>query len=231
MSDQLQPLELWLPYIKKYILEVVIQPLKSAKFDFNRTDFSFKRTHGKNFEEFSFLFANQFPVSYRLGFLLQVWNHDVKIIKAAYPRQSNLDNYKLRSLVLFMSHFFDKPKSEEPNLPINDFVLVTNKDLFIAADSIILLLQDRALPLVDQLSELDGLDSFFTDRPDWSVDSLNLNNMITELIVAKLNGKTDYHQRFQKIMAATEQKVLHHEMATESKAIMEDFYFYLKNRV
>jgi hypothetical protein len=230
MNDALQPLELWLPDIKKYILEVIIQPLKSARYDFNKTDFSFKRTHGKNFEEFSFLFANQFPVNYRLGFLLQTWNHDIKIIKAAYPRQSNLDNYKLRSLVLFMSHFLSKPASEEPNFPVNDFVLVTNKDLFFAADSIILLLQEQALPLADQLSELDGLDSFFSDRPNWSVDSLNLNNMTTELTAAKLNGKTDYHQRFQKMIAATEQKILDQQMATESKAIMEDFYFYLKNR-
>jgi hypothetical protein len=230
MNQQLQPLELWLPDIKKYIVELLSSPLKAAKFEFNKVDYSFRRPHGKHFEEFSFLFVNQFPVNYRLGFLLQIWNHEVKTIKTNYPFQSKTENYKLRSLVLFMSNFVAEAAPAESGNAVNDYVLVTNKDLFIAGDHLLMLLQDHALPLAEQLSDINGLDAFFADRPGWSVSSLNHNNMSTELIAAKLNGQRNYHELFQEMNEAIEHKIAGKEMLPDTKIFLHDFYDYLKGK-
>jgi len=228
MNNKLEPLELWLPDIKKYIVDVIGYPLTAAGFTFQKSDFSFKRSHGKNFEEFSIIIANQFPVSYRLGFLLQIWNHEIKTIKAAFPRQSKIENFKFRGLVLFMNHFTNKPGLDDQSTPAMDYLLVTNRDLFAAADGVMRLLQEQAIPLADQLSELDGVDAFFADRSEWSVNSLNPNNMFSDLVAAKLNRKRDYHLVFGEMMERVEQKIQDKEMGPEIKGLTEDFYAYLK---
>src|SRR5208282_4227915 len=128
-DSELPELELWLPDIKKYAKKNLVRLLKSAGYRFNRSDFSFRKKHGKHFEEFSFNFFNRFPLSYRVNFLLQIWNNDIKAVKANFPYQSKIENYKLRSLVLFMTEFQDADDSDhDEQAPIKDYVLVTNTD-------------------------------------------------------------------------------------------------------
>ncbi|HTQ28453.1 MAG TPA: hypothetical protein VMI35_10005 [Puia sp.] len=228
MNEELSPLELWMPEIKKYIRQTPGLLLESQGFVYNRPDFSFKRKHKKNAEEFCFVFVNQFPISYRLNFLLQIWNHDVKTVKEAYPYKSSIENYKLRSLVFFMRDFMTEsdydPEFQDAGY---NFLVLNNRDLFNAADTITRILQEQALPLCNQLSELGGLDRFFEDRPGWSVNSLNINNIITELIAARLNRKRNFPEVCQQTLAYIDKKIEACEMEKDTKTAAEQFCKFL----
>jgi hypothetical protein len=228
MNEDLSHLELWMPDIKRYIRKNPGTMLEAEGFVYNKPDFSFKRKHKKTFEELSFLFVNQFPISYRINFLLQIWNHDVKTIKEAYPHQSDIENYKLRSLVFFMRDFISEAEYAETFQSAGyDFLVLTNKDLFRAADAIAGILQEQTIPLCNQLSKLDGLDRFFEDRPGWSVNSLNINNITTDLIVAKLNRKRDFREVVRQISIDIDRKIADKEMDKEAKLSVEKFCNYL----
>jgi hypothetical protein len=231
-DTELPTLELWLPDIKKYTKKNLSKVLKSAGYKFNRSDFSFRKKHGKHFEEFSFNFFNRFPLSYRVNFLIQIWNNDVKTVKANFPHKSRIENYKLRSLVLFMTEFLDQDSDSALDLPpLKDYLLVTNTDLFNAIDAIHRMLQDRAIPMSRQLSSLDGLDRFFASRPGWTVNSLNMNNISTELIVARLNKKRDFSQVVSEINSDIDKKIENKEMSSETKEIVNLYCNFLLNEV
>jgi hypothetical protein len=228
MNDKFPPLELWLPDIKKYVFESLQKLLIPAGFSFRKSESAFRREHGKDHEEFSILFANQFPINYRLSFLLEIWNHEVKSVKSAFPGHTAIENFKMRSLVLFLNQFKARNTGQEEINQANDFVLYTNKDLFLATDNLVRLIQEQALPLADQLSELDGLDSFFEDRKGWSVNNLNLNNMTTDLIVAKLNGKRNMAMAYEEMLENIDQKIQAREMSEDIKKIIARLYLFLK---
>ena len=230
MKEELPSLELWLPDIKKYVFENAGQCLEDIGFSYLKSDSAYRRTRSRNYEEFCFVFANQFPVSYRIAFLLQIWNHQIKTAKTGFPLQSKIDNYKLRSLVLFMNHFPMPGQADQEKILDNAFLLVTNKDLFLYTDRMMRILQEQAIPLADQLCELDGIDSFFGDRPGWSVNSLNFNNITSELAAAKLNAKRNFKEVFQQIITGIDQKVLQKEMGTDMKENTTKFYEYLKSK-
>jgi hypothetical protein len=228
-DSELPELELWLPDIKKYAKKNLVRLLKSAGYKFNRSDFSFRKKHGKHFEEFSFNFFNRFPLNYRVNFLLQIWNNDIKTIKANFPYQSKIENYKLRSLVLFMTEFQEPGDSlHEDQGPIKDYVLVTNTDLFNAIDAMHRMLQDRAIPLGRQLSSLDGLDRFFATHPGWAVNTLNMNNISTELIAARLNQKRNLEEVFSQINRAIDLKIEQKEMSSDIKEMVALYHDYVK---
>jgi hypothetical protein len=122
------------------------------------------------------------------------------MIKDAFPQKSTIAEFKLRALVFFMSDLISISKKKDTGaLTVPDFVLVTNHDLFNAADSIIKLLQDDAFPLCEQLSTIDGIDSFFEKNESWAVNSLNPNNITTEMIAARLAKRRNYEQVFSAI--------------------------------
>ena len=228
MSEDLSPhLELWMPEIKKYIRQNPGAILESEGFVFNKSEFSFKRKHRKNFEEFCFVFVNQFPISYRIKFLLQIWNNDVKVVKEGYPYKSAIENYKFRSVVFFMQDFVTEADYPAFQGTGYDFLVLNNKDLFNASDAIIGLLLNHAIPLCNQLSELDGLDRFFEDRPDWAINGLNFNNITTELIAAKLNRKRDFSRVTARKLADIDKKIEGKEMDQETKMNVERFCEYL----
>ncbi len=52
-----------------------------ARFQFNRTEFSYKRKNKKKQDELSIIFLSQFPVKYRIGFQLEIWHPDIKKVK------------------------------------------------------------------------------------------------------------------------------------------------------
>jgi hypothetical protein len=230
MNEKMPSLELWLPDIKKYIFETAGHCLSAAGYNFIKSDGAYRRIHAKNYEEFCFVFANQFPVNYRIGFLLQIWNHQIKTAKSGFPQQEKIDNYKLRSIVLFINNFTLPEQISSEQLINNAFLVVTNKDLFVATENITHLLQEQAIPLADQLCELDGIDSFFADRPGWSVNSLNFNNITSELAAAKLNNKRNIHEIFQQILAGIDQKILQMEMGADMKENTIKFYEYLNSK-
>lgn len=229
-NEKSPQLELWLPEIKKYIFDIFGPILKPAGYRFQRFDGSYKREHGRDLEDITFLFANQFPLNYRLSFLMEIWNHQVKSIKSSFPQQALIDKYKMRSLVMFMYEFMPKPAPESERKKTNNFVLVTFKDLFVATESIIAMMQKQVLPLVDQLSTVDGMDKFFADRPGWSVNNLNPNNMTTELVAAKLNNKRNYQEVYQDMMERIEEKISLMEMSTDTRQAMEAFNIHLRNK-
>ena len=68
-SAKQQPLlELWLQDIQSYIYRVTSGPMGKARFQFSRTEFSYKRKNKKSQDELSIIFLSQFPVKYRIGF-------------------------------------------------------------------------------------------------------------------------------------------------------------------
>ena len=223
-------LELWLPDIKKYVFENAGQCLEAAGFSFLKPDNSYKQTHGKNNEEIRFVFTNQFPVSYRIGFLFQIWNHQIKTVKAGFPFMAKMENYKLRSLVLFMNNFVLPDQEGNEQSVLNALLLVTNKDLFVATDHITRLLQEQVIPLADQLFDLDGIDAYFVDRPGWSIDSLNFNNISTELTAAKLNKKRNFEEVYMQIVTAIDQKIQAKEMGDEMKEHTAKYCEYLRSK-
>ena len=89
------------------------------------------------------------------------------------------------------------------------------------------LLEERVLPLSNQLSTIDGIDTFFTGRPGWSVKSLSLNNFASELIEAKLNGKRDSHEVFKQIAGEIDKRIINASMSQETRKIIEELYKYL----
>jgi hypothetical protein len=231
MNENPISLELWLPSLKKYIFKNIEGMMSMNGFSFNRSDFSFFRKDGKSSTDFFFLFVNQFPVNYRVSFLLQFLNHDIKTIKEAFPLKSTIADYKLRALVFFMSDLISLSKKKDAGTEtVPDFVLITNNDLFNAADAIIKLLQDDAFPLCEQLSTIEGLDLFFEKHTGWSVNSLNPNNITSEMIAARLAGRRDYKEVYHLIAEDINKKILAFEMDQDTKDVIDKFNdFLLRN--
>jgi hypothetical protein len=228
MNEELSHLELWMPEIKKYIRKNSGAILEGRGFTYHKSAFSFKRKHRKNYEELSFVFVNHFPISYRINFLLQIWNNEVRMVKEAYPDKEKIENFKLRSLVFFMRDFMAEPVSDTGFQQVNyDFKILTNKDLFVAADTISGLLVEQVIPLCDQVTDIAGLDRFFAERPGWTVNSLNLNNMMTELAAARLNRKRDFYGVVGSMIDAVEKKITAMEMDRDVRNAVEGFSEFL----
>src|ERR1700730_575553 len=108
MYERLPSLELWFPSIKKYLYKTVGGQIESEGFKFNKSEFSFKRKHGKDYEELCFVLQNHFPVNYKVSFVLKIWNQEIKLVKAAFPFNKDIENFKFRSIVIFMGHFMEE---------------------------------------------------------------------------------------------------------------------------
>jgi hypothetical protein len=223
-------LELWFPNIRKYLYKSIKGQMESEGFKFNKSDFSFKRKHGKDYEEICFITQNHFPLNYKVSFVLKIWNQEIKSIKASFPQSRDIPDFKFRSLVLFMGHFIEEMNKPRQNPGIvYDYTLVTNKDLFTASDELVELLHDLVLPMSRQLSNIDGIDFFFAKRPGWSVKNLTLNNITSELIAARLNKRRDFDELFWEIREGMSKKITDGEMSLESKIVIEQLYKYLNN--
>jgi hypothetical protein len=230
MYENQPHLELWFPSIRKYLYKTAGKQMELAGFKFNKSEFSFKKKHGKDYEQICFILQNQFPLCYKISFVLKIWNHEIKTIKASLPFKHQIEDFKYRSIALFMGHFIEEMKL--PRLKqgqIYDYTIMTNKDLFAASDKLSELLHEQVLPLSNQLCNMEGIDSFFASRPDWSVNNLTLNNITTELIAAKLNKKRNYDDVFWQIREAIGLKIASGEMSLESRIVIEQLYKYLKN--
>ncbi len=217
MSDNSPPLELWLQEIQSYLHKVIYGPLNMAGFDFDKYNYSFTRKHGKHIQEFGFLFVNQFPVNYRINFMLQIRNKSVREIKSSLLNIRDKGSPRLSSLVVLMADFM-----KEKNMLSNsgDYIIRTNKDLFSASSIVNIILQDQAMPLCDSLETLNDLDLFFSNPPDWYINNRRTDNAISELIVAKLNGRRNYHEVLQQLMSRATAKA-ENDQTDKSVKILE----------
>jgi hypothetical protein len=230
MYENQPHLELWFPSIRKYLYKTIGKQVESEGFKFNKSEFSFKRKHGKSYEQICFILNNQFPLNYKISFILKIWNQEIKAVKASFPLKDQIEDFKFRSLVIFMGHFIEEMNKAGTNQGlVYDYTIITNKDLFSASDKLSQLLHDRVLPMSGQLSDIDGIDSFFASRPGWSVHNLTLNNIFTELIAARLNNKRNYDEVFWQIREEISKKISGGEMNLESRIVIEQLYKYLKN--
>ena len=224
MTEDLPRLELMIQEVQSYLYKIIHAPMEDAGFKFSRYNFSFARKHEKNFQEFGFIFINQSPVNHRINFILQIINKHVKEIKSSFFHRLERKDFMPSSIIILLQDFGEDGSCSS----LKDFVVTSYKDLFIAAESISKILQYEAVPLCDLLSTLNDLDSFYTGRGGWSVDNFNLDNIISELIIARLNAKRDLHELYHQIMEdiETSKKRPDHDAVK----IIELCYDYLRTR-
>jgi hypothetical protein len=226
MNENLPSLELWIQDIQSYLYKVIRLPMESAGFKFDRYNYSFARKHGKHTQEFGFLFINQFPVNYRINFVLQIQNKQVKEVKSSFFQSLGRDDFKLNGLISFLRDFGE----DTPDEKMKDYIIYSNKDLFIAAEAISMMLQYEAIPLCDQISNLDDLDSFYAAHPGWSVTNFSIDNVISELITARLNRKRDFRELYLRIADQIKNKESNRRIDDDAGKIVQLCYDYIIKR-
>lgn len=203
--------------------------MELADFKFDKYSYSFSRKHGKNTQEIGFLFINQFPINYRVNFLLQIRNQQIREIKSAFLRTNIYGNdFKLSSLMLLMSDFIEENSTQQPS---KDYKLFTNTDLFAAAASINIMLQEKVIPLCDKTATVSDIDNFFANRPGWSVEKMVLENIINELIAARINRKRNFDELYESIMRDINLSIENGKLQSDTRTIIESCYRYLKAKV
>jgi len=192
-------LELWLQDVQSYIYKVTKGPMHHGNFKFDRNSFHYNRKSKNSQDELSIIFLSQFPVSYRIGFQLEIWHPEIRQIKESFMSDILNRESFLCSIILFMKDF---PSQEAPDEIMKDFTVCTHRDLFLAGAWLAQKLQYELVPLCDQMSSIKHMDDFFQARPQWSLSTRSGGNLCTDLITAKLNKKRDYHQRYQELRQA-----------------------------
>jgi hypothetical protein len=111
------------------------------------------------------------------------------------------------------------------------YELYDNKELFEVGDELKSIIYEKVLPLSEQFLTLNGIDSFFEERPGWSVKSLRLNNVLTELIVAKLNRKRNFSHLSNQIMSLYNDDIKDLNNDIEGKNFISEFIKFLNELV
>ena len=228
MNQNLKTTELRMPDVKNYLLETAGKFLEKAGFKFKKSDFTFTRKHGKNNEKIFFLFYAYFPLNYRFNFLIEVWNDDIEKIKLALPAQSHFEKFGRHSIVLHTKDFFkDRKSNNQIEQSEHDYAIYTTKDLFNVADELCKRLEEQILPLVNDLSDIKGIDSFFNDRRGWSVNTMRLNNYCSELIASKLNGERDFHLVYKEMVSQIKKLNEKDGLWNDSLIVFKNLYSFL----
>jgi len=228
MNDHTPPLELWIQDVQSYLYKVLRVSMEPAGFKFDKDNYSFHRKFGKNIQEFGFFFINQFPLNYRVSFVLQIRNKTVREMKSSFFDHIQKTNFRLSSMVIFLYDFMREMPYMEP---VRDFILYTNNDLFQAGDSIARILRERALPLCDELTSIADIDNYFSHHPCWSVNTLNLDNIVSELIVARLNAKREYEELYLQLASALDKKIDDKLIDPSSREVIQSCYSYFKRKI
>jgi hypothetical protein len=245
--------------IRMFLYESLNEIFEGEGFKFKKSNFSFKRKRGKNYEVFYFLFFDYFPLNYQVRILLEVWNDDIEKVKIALPYEQNIENFNFRSVSVPMGVFINEQeirrqikkydtgymldettgdfiKKDHTNTPLEltcaqiqgySYELATDKDLLNVSTAMTALLQMHILPLANKLSTTGGIDDFFASRPGWSVNSLSLNNFVSELIAAKLSGQRSVEEVYMQIQFEIDKKNLLGGKSQETKRVIEEIYKYL----
>lgn len=218
-------LELWLQDVQAYIYKMTIGTMKHARFDFNRTNFSFKRKNKKSQDELSIIFLSQFPVNYRIGFQLEIWHPKIKEIKETFMSEILNKDSNLCSIILYMKDF---PSNDPDQEVVKDYSIYNHRDLFMVGDWLAQTMQYELVPLCDQLSSIAHMDSFFEAKPQWSLNTRSGGNICTDLIVARLNRRRDVHTRYQQLLQGLQQKIDERLMSPESRRLLTLCYESIK---
>jgi hypothetical protein len=96
--------------------------------------------------------------------------------------------------------------------------------LFMVGDWLAQTMQYDLVPLCNQMSSIQHMDSFFEAKPTWSLNTHTGSNLCTDLIVARLNKKRDVHQRYQQLMLGLQQKIEDRKMSSESRQLLSLCY-------
>jgi hypothetical protein len=217
-SAQQQPLlELWLQDIQSYIYRVTSGPMGKARFQFNRTEFSYKRKNKKSQDELSIIFLSQFPVKYRIGFQLEIWHPEIKKVKEFFMRAIAVKESNLCSIILYMKDF---PSNDPQQKIVKDYTVCNQQDLFMVGDWLSQTLQYELVSICEQLNSVEAMEKYFEANPGWSVNTRNGGNICTDLIVAKLNRKRNIHNRYEQLLQGIQQKIEKQQMNPDSRELL-----------
>ncbi len=195
--------------------------MKHAGFQFHRSSYSFKRKNKKSQDELSIIFLSQFPVNYRIGFQLEIWHPEIRQIKETYMGDILNKESNLCSIILYIKDF---PSNDPMQEVVKDYSVYNYKDLFMVGDWLAQTMQYDLVPLCNQMSSIQHMDSFFEAKPNWSLNTHTGSNLCTDLIVARLNKKRDVHQRYQQLMTGLQQKIEDRKMSSESRQLLSLCY-------
>jgi len=224
-SKQSPPLELWLQEVQSYIYKVTSGPMNHARFEFSRSNYSYKRKNKKSQDNLSIIFLSQFPVSYRIGFQLEIWHPQIKEIKESFMNDILTKESNLCSIILYMKDF---PSNDPQQEVVKDYSVYNHRDLFMVGDWMAQTLQYELIPLCDQLSSIAHMDSFFEANPDWSLNTKSGGNLCTDLISSKLDRRRDVDLRYKQLMEGLQQKIDTRQMSTESRQLLTLCYEAIK---
>ena len=188
-----------------------------ARFQFNRTEFSYKRKNKKSQDELSIIFLSQFPVKYRIGFQLEIWHPEIKKVKEIFMRNIIMKESNLCSIILYMKDF---PSNDPEQEIVKDYTVCNQQDLFMVGDWLAQTLQYDLVPMCEQLNSVEAMEIFFEANPDWSLNTHNGGNVCTDLIVAKLNRKRDIHKRYEQLIYGIRQKIEKQQMSPDSRELL-----------
>lgn len=225
-STKQQPgLELWLHDVQSYIYKLTSGPMKEANFHFSRSGFTYKRKNKKSQDDLSIIFLSQFPVKYRIGLQLEIWHPKIKRVKESFMHEILMKESNLCSIILYIKDF---PSQDSEQGIVKDYTIYNHRDLFMVGDWLAQTLQYELVPLCDQLSSIALMDSFFEAKPDWSVNTHSGGNICTDLIVAKLNRKRDFHERYQQLLQGLDRKIENRQINPESRQLLSLCYESIK---
>jgi hypothetical protein len=224
-SQQPHSLEIWLHDVQAYIYRLTSGLMKDANFHFDRYQFCYTRKNKKSQDELSIIFLSQFPVRFRVGFQLEIWHPSVKQVKESFMHEILARESNLCSIILYMKDF----PSDDPQVKIiKDYSVYDYKDLFALGDWLVRMLQYELIPLCDQLGTIEQMDYFFEEHPAWSLDTQSGGNICTDLIVAKLNRRRDYHQRYDQLLKGLQHRIHNQQINPESRELLSLCYDSLK---
>jgi hypothetical protein len=224
-SQQPPSLELWLHDVQSYIYKLTSGPMKHINFHFNKSGFSYTRKNKKSLDELSIIFLTQFPVKFQVGFQLEIWHPQIKHIKESFIGEIKQRESNFCSIILYMKDF---PSNDPVQEVVKNYSIYTHRDLFMVGDWLARTLQYELVPLCDQLSTIPNMDSFFEAKPYWSLNTGCGGNICTDLIVSKLNGRRDFHLRFQQLMQGLQQYIENRQINPECRQLLALCYESIK---
>lgn len=221
------PTELRMPVIRTCLHDTVGRLIEAEGYKFKKSDHSYKRKHGKSYEEIKFLFYNYHPLNYRFDFLVYVFNETIENIKLSLPPQDHFQSFNRYSLFIPIDYFTHRLKSKSLGEMGHDYMVVTLDDLMDVANAISKTFKEEVLPLLGKLITVEDIDNFCGQKGvNWAVEGDSLNHICTDLISAKLNGKRDYHQVFEDIVQAIK---IAEKPNLQTLKVIENLYVYLNS--
>jgi hypothetical protein len=229
-QNEFHKTELLIPIIKTYLHGSIGRELEDSGFVHKKTDFTYKKKLKKDFAQFSFLIYDYYPVNYNVKFSLNFLNSDIQSIK----QKIGFDDFVLptdwSSIYLSMGEFMAGLIKEEIKWRLNfSYRLVTRNDLIVAAEKMSDLLKTELVPLSNTLFTIEGINYFFAGKGiKWTVDTLNINNILSDLISAKLSGMRDINVVYRELSDEMKSVIQRERLQVQDLNALVSTYEYLK---